>query len=366
MSQASGDQGGEKSFEPTPRRLEEARRRGEVVKSADLTAAAAYLGLLAAFAGFGAVAARGAGTALVAFLGRADTLSGRILGPGGAGLAAGMVGEAVLALAPFFLLPFAGVLAALLAQGAFVAAPEKLVPKLSRISPISIAAQKFGLSGLVEFAKSLVKMSAVAVVLWFYLAAMAGRIIGVLRAPPALLPSEMLDLGVGLLSVIAAMAVVIGAADYLWQRFNHARRLRMSFQEIRDELKETEGDPYQKAARRRRGEAIARNRMLAEVPKADVVIVNPTHVAVALKWSRRRGSAPACVAKGLDEIALAIRRRAMEAGVPIHSDPETARALHALVEIGEEAPPELWRAVAAAIRYAEGMRRRARADWRGG
>jgi flagellar biosynthetic protein FlhB len=359
-----GGDGGEKSFEPTPRRLEEARRRGEVPRSADVAAAAAYLGLLAAIAAFGAGMAREAGAALMPFLGRAEALEGRILGPGGAGLAASMLGEAVRALVPLLLLPFVLTLAALLAQGAFVPAPDKLAPKLSRISPAAVAARKFGRAGLVEFARSLAKAAAVSAALWFVLAAGLDRLLGTVRAPPALLPAELLDQGTGLLAVIAALAVAIGAIDYLWQRIEHARRLRMSHRELRDELRESEGDPQLKAVRRRRAEALARNRMLAEVPKADVVIVNPVHYAVALRWSRRRGSAPECVARGVDEVALAIRRRAMEAGVPVRADPPTARALYALVAIGEEVPPELWRAVAAAIRYATAMRARARAGWR--
>jgi flagellar biosynthetic protein FlhB len=104
--------------------------------------------------------------------------------------------------------------------------------------------------------------------------------------------------------------------------------------------------------------------MLADVPKADVVIVNPTHFAVALKWSRRKGAAPVCVAKGVDEVAARIRAAAAEAGVPIHRDPPTARALHATVNLGEEVRPEHYRAVAAAIRFAERMRSRARAAGR--
>jgi flagellar biosynthetic protein FlhB len=115
-----------------------------------------------------------------------------------------------------------------------------------------------------------------------------------------------------------------------------------------------------KAQRRGRAEAIATNRMLLDVPKADVVIVNPTHVAVALKWSRAKGSAPACVAKGEGELALKIREVAATAGVPLHADPPTARALHATVAVGREIAPEHYRAVAAALRFAERMRRAAR------
>ena len=163
-----------------------------------------------------------------------------------------------------------------------------------------------------------------------------------------------------LLTITSLIAVAVAGIDLVWQRFDHARRLRMSFQDLREETKQSEGDPYVKAQRRSRGEAIATNRMLLDVPKADVVIVNPTHYAVALKWSRARGSAPACVAKGEGEVALRIREVAETAGVAVHSDPPTARALHATVEIGREITPEHYRAVAAAIRFADRIRRAAR------
>ncbi len=153
---------------------------------------------------------------------------------------------------------------------------------------------------------------------------------------------------------------VVGLADLLWQRFDHARKLMMSFQELRDEAKESEGDPHLKSERRRRGQEIATNRMLADVPTADVVVVNPTHYAVALKWSREKGSAPVCVAKGVDEVALRIREAATVAGVPIRSDPPTARALHATTELGEEISHEHYAAVAAAIRFSEEIRAKAR------
>lgn len=360
------DSAAEKSHEPTPKRLEEARRKGDVARSLDLSAAAAYLGLLLALVAFGAGSAEIAGADMAVFLARAEALEGRILGPGGPGLAAALIGEAAAALAPLLLIPFAAAAAALLAQGAFVAAPEKLVPKLERIDPIKIAGNKFGPTGLVEFAKSVVKMLAVGVVLGVFLAQRMDEIIGVLAAPPKLIGVEMMRLTTGLLAAIAAIAAAIAVIDYGWQRFDHARKLRMSFQELKDESREVEGDPHQKQARRRRAEEIARNQMLVEVGRADVVIVNPTHYAVALKWARARGGAPHCVAKGVDAVALAIRARAVEAGVPVRADPPTARALHDLVGIGQEVPPDLYRAVAAAIRYAEAMRARARAGWQAG
>ena len=134
----------------------------------------------------------------------------------------------------------------------------------------------------------------------------------------------------------------------------------MSYQEVRDELKSSEGDPALKQQRRQKGYEIAMSQMMADVDTADVVLVNPTHFAVALKWDRLSGRAPVCVAKGADHVAFAIRERAIAAGVAIRSDPPTARALHASLNIGDEVQPEHYKPVAAAIRFAESLRKMAR------
>jgi len=358
---AEGEDGGQdKSFEPTPRKLEQARERGDVAKSNDVTAAAAYLGLLAALLALGPEAGRGFAEALAPFIGRADALSGVLLGPGGLALGGAMVGSALLSVAPLLLVPAAAALGALLAQQAIVAAPEKLMPKLSRISPLSNAQQKFGLTGLVEFAKSAVKLALVSGAVWLWLLAEAETLTALAARDGRGLGARLGDILVSLLIVVSAIAVGIAALDWVWQRFDHARKLRMTMEEMRKESRESDGDPQMRASRRRRAEEIATNRMMLEVPKADVVIVNPEHYAVALKWSRKTGSAPVCVAKGVDDVAARIRAKAAEAGVPIHRDPPTARALHATVEIGREIRVEHYRAVAAAIRFAQEMRGRAR------
>jgi flagellar biosynthetic protein FlhB len=351
----------EKSFEPTQRRLDQAREQGDVAKSPDVAAAAAYVGFALALLAVGASAAASAGKALTPFLGSVDQLEGRILGPGGLALSAALTGGTMLAVAPLFLAPAVLVLAVLLAQQAIVAAPEKLMPKLNRISPMATAAQKFGPSGLMEFAKSAVKLAAISAAMWFWLASEIEDII-LLAATPARGLGAALGAALrSLLGWIVAIAVAIAAVDFLWQRYDHARKLRMSLEEMRREAKETEGDPHTRGARRRRAEEIATSRMMLDVPRADVVIVNPTHYAVALKWTRAKGSAPIVVAKGVDEVAARIRAAAAGAGVPIHRDPPTARALHATTQIGREIAPEHYRAVAAAIRFADDIRRKARA-----
>ena len=355
------DDGGEKTHDPTPQRLAEARRKGDIPRSADVSAAASYLALLAVCATTGGAALVGAASVLEVFIAQPDRLMGLVLGPGGPRLLGAIVAETLMSLAPVFLVPIAAVLVSLFAQQAITFSGEKIEPKLSHLSILANAGKKFGPTGLVEFLKSLVKLAAVAAALAWVLARDLDPMIGAATAEAPVLGAMLMDSLVDLLTITTVIAVAVAGIDLVWQRFDHARRLRMSFQELRDEHKQSEGDPHMKAQRRSRGEAIATNRMLLDVPKADVVIVNPTHVAVALKWSRARGTAPACVAKGEGELALRIREIAATAGVPTHEDPPTARALLATVAVGREVHPDHYRAVAAAIRFSDKMRAAARA-----
>lgn len=361
----SEEEGSEKPHDATQHKLDEARKRGEIPKAADLTATAAVTGLLLLSLLPGGWAPLRIGEIGRAMLERADPLSRVLLG-GGTGAMDAIMSALVVALAPLFLIPMAAVLTALFALRGIVFAPEKLKPKASRISIISNAKNKFGPSGLFEFAKSTVKLIIYGVVLWLFLAARLPRLIATIQFSSGQAVAELMRLIVEFLTLVVAIMLVIGAIDYLWQNFDHRRRQRMSHQELRDEHKQAEGDPHMKQQRRQRAQEIAANKMLAEVRKADVVIVNPTHFAVALQWDRGSLGAPVCVAKGVDEIAARIRERALEAGVPIHSDPPTARALHATTEIGQEVTPEHYAPVAAAIRFAEAMRLKARERGMGG
>jgi flagellar biosynthetic protein FlhB len=265
------------------------------------------------------------------------------------------------ACAPFFLFPAAAALVSVIGQNALIFSSEKLEPKLSRISPLATFKHKFGSEGLFEFAKSTVKLGVISVILGMFLMARFDEMMATLALDPAQATLVLLRLTVAFLLLVLLVATVFGAIDYLWQVAQHLRRNRMTRQEMIDEFKLSEGDPHTKAQRRQRGQEIAMNQMLRDVPKADVVIVNPTHYAVALKWNRADRHAPVCVAKGVDDVAARIREAAAAAGVPIRSDPPTARALYAVVEIGDEIRPDQYRAVAAAIRFAEAMRKRARA-----
>ena len=358
---AGQDEAAEKSHEPTQRKLDEARRQGDIPRSADLTTAAAYAGFVLAGLAAGPASLQSLGTTLSVPLGQADGLARAVFGDGqGTVLLGGFGGRLALAVLPWFAGPAALALLAVIAQQALVVAPDKLVPKLSRLSPLQSLKQKFGRAGLFEFAKSFAKLALYSVILFWYILDRLPRLIATVRLEPGQIAVELLSLCLGLLLIVLAVALALGGLDLLFQRADHRRRNMMSRKELMDELKESEGDPMLKAERRQKGVAIAMNRMLAEVPQADVVIVNPTHYAVALKWDRGSGRAPVCVAKGRDRIAARIREITETAGVPIRSDPPTARALFAAVEIGEEIRRDHYRAVAAAIRFAEAARRSAR------
>lgn len=364
MSGAGEDRdGGEKEHEATPQKLEEARRQGDLPRSADLAAAAAAAGLLLALVGAGGWVAERLGSLGMVLIGQADRLA-PLLTRGGA-MAGGITAALAVALAPVFLAPALGALAALLAQRALVVTPANLMPRLSRISPMANARAKFGRSGLFGFAKSTVRLVVVGLVLGLFLLARLPAMLGLAGQGPGPAARGMAGQLVAFLAVAVAIAALTGVADLLWQRAAFLRRHRMSRQELIEEMKRGEGDPQLREERRRRGRTIATSRMLADVPKADVVIVNPSHYAVALKWRRGDAGAPRCLAKGVDAVAARIREAAQAAGVPLHRDPATARALHAAVAVGEEIAPEHYRAVAAAIRFAEAMRARARARGQG-
>lgn len=354
------DSSGEKNLDATPQKLEKARKKGDIAKSADISVAAAYLGLLVAILAIGAQAVSGFSSAIKVFLVSPDLLANQILGPGGLSLSAAILRTAIAPLLPLFALPMIAVALSIVAQRAFVVAPSKIAPKLNRISPIAGAKNKFGITGLVEFFKTFIKMSIVATIVGYYIRGELTVFIGLARATPTSMATEIMRVLADLLILITVFAIIVGIADLVWQRFDHARKQRMSLQEMKDENKASEGDPHTKGQRQQRGRDIATNRMMAEVPKADVIVVNPTHYAVALKWSRKKGSAPKCVAKGEGEIAASIRELANSAGVPIHSDPPTARAIYATVKIGQEIAPDQYKAIAAALKFAEIMRKKAR------
>ncbi|WP_224824219.1 flagellar biosynthesis protein FlhB [Cognatishimia sp. MH4019] len=356
----SEDESGEKQHEPTQKKLDDARKKGEVPRSTDLNTAAAYGGFLIVAIALGAALLADTGTALMILIDRSNELSQLIF----ESPAAPVVGGAMLSiggsLLPWFGLPAVAVLVTIIAQRSFVVTPDKLIPKASRISILSNAKNKFGRSGLFEFAKSTAKLIIYSVLLGVFLMVNLNDIVSTIYLSPAMALSLLASLTVKFLAVVLMISLAIGGIDFFWQRYDHMMKNRMSHEDLKNEVKSSEGDPQMKQQRRQRGYEIAMNQMLADVPKADVVIVNPTHYAVALSWSRQAGAAPVVVAKGVDEIAARIRETATEANVAIHSDPPTARAIFATIEIGQEVMPEHYKPVAAAIRFADALRGKAK------
>ncbi|MDO9526064.1 MAG: flagellar type III secretion system protein FlhB [Gemmobacter sp.] len=349
----------EKEHEASEQKLEDARKRGEVAQGRDLYAAAAFAGLLVAALSMGLDGIKRIGAAGAVLLDQADRLAAELTS-GPPAIMGGLGIGVITAVAPLFVVPMIAVILMIVAQRAFVVAPEKLMPKLSRISPLQGAKTKFGRAGLFEFAKSSVKLIVVSIVMGLFLMSHIEPIIATLHLSPGAASAVLFQYLLEFLAIILVMQAVMGVVDLIWQRQDHLRKNKMSRKELMDEFKNSDGDPHVKAQRKQRGREIAMNKMMADVPTADVVVVNPTHYAVALKWNRAGRGAPICVAKGVDGVAARIREAASGAGVPIRHDPPTARALFAAVEIGQEIRPDHYRAVAAAIRFAEAMRLRAR------
>ena len=353
---STGEDDSDKSFDPTPQKLLEARKKGEVAKSTDLHTAAAYAGLTLTCVAVGAHMMTSFGGALQVMLDQPAQLADVLFNGGPSAVMGGILWVTSVSVLPVFAVPALAVLAAIIVQRAFVIAPSKLQPKLSRISVVQNAKQKFGRGGFFEFGKSFAKLLLYSACLALFLWDRLPEMVGVMHASPGLVAALLAEMCLTFLFIVVLISAALGGIDAIWQHKEHIRKNRMSRKEIMDETKNSEGDPHLKQERRSRAQAIATQQMMADIPQADVVIVNPTHYAVVLKWSRGSGTAPVCVAKGVDEIALRIREIAQEHGIPIHSDPPTARTLHAVTSIGEEIHPDQYAAVAAAIRFADRMR----------
>ena len=355
----SGDDDTEKEHEPTQKRLDDARKRGEVPRSADLTTAAVYGGVLLAVVIAGSGAIEKAGTTSIVLIEQSDRLARSILGSAKAPMG-GILMDFALPFAPFLALPMLAALISLIGQQGLMLNPEKILPKWSRISPVSSFKQKFGRDGLFTFAKGMARLILICILLTELLISHEDDILLSLQMPPAQSTLLLLKLFTQFLELALLGTLFFGGLDYGWQVLQHRRRNRMSRQEVVEESRESDGDPHMKMHRRQRGRELALSQMLLDVQRADVIVVNPTHYAVALKWKRGDKSAPICLAKGADDIAARIRERAAEFGVPIHRDPPTARAIYATVDVGAPIRTDHFKAVAAAIRFAEAMRKRAR------
>jgi len=240
---------------------------------------------------------------------------------------------------------------------------EPITPKLSKINPLEGAKRLFSQESLVNFAKGLVKLTVVAAVLWFVLAPEIDSLENMITLEPTMILKEFMDMAMKIFGAVLSVVTIIAIADYLYQRNRWWNRLKMTVQETRDEYKQQEGDPKVKGRVRQIRMERSRKRMMAAVPQATVVITNPTHFAVALKYDRDM-AAPKCVAKGADAIAFRIRELAKQHDVPIVENPPLARALYAAMDIDGTIPGEHFKAVAEVIGFV--MRLKRKSAWKAG
>lgn len=353
----SGDQDkSQKTEEPTQKRLDDAKKKGQVAKSQEVGHWFMMLGIAAVLMMVAGWTTGNLGASLKTFVASPHLIEvdkGRLAQHFGT-----LLGDVAVAMLPLF-----GVMFVLAAVGAMIQhpplfAPQKIKPEFSKISPVTGLKRLFSTSSLMDFGKGIAKLCIVAAIV-------VTLILPELQKVPQLIGASQLavlvfvqDSAVLMVSGVMAVMTIIAAADFVFQKWKTKQDLMMSKQEIKDEHKQQEGDPMIKARLRALRQERSRKRMMAAVPTADVVIANPTHYAVALKYDMESMEAPICVAKGIDAIALKIREIAEENNVAVMENPPLARALHASVEIDMEIPVDHYKAVAEVITFVMNMRRK--------
>src|SRR6185437_10005550 len=339
----------ERTEQPTPKRLEDARRKGQVPRSPELSAAAVLLmaggglRLLGHFMGGQLIGIMRAGLSLSREQSVDETLAL-------AGLS-GSMSHALLACLPLLGLTAVAALAAPMALGGWNLSPGVLVPDFTRLNPVSGFGRMFSTRSVVDLAKAFAKFLVVAIVAIAVLKKKSAELLGLGSEPVAMGLAHAASLTGYALLMLAGSLGLIAAVDVPWQRYQHTKSLKMTREEVREEMRESDGSPEMKGRIRKAQQEAARRRMMHEVPKADVVVVNPTHFAVALRYDEKRMRAPLVVAKGQDLIAARIREIATEHSVPIFEAPPLARVLYRNVDIGGEIPTSLYQSVAQVLTY---------------
>ncbi len=352
---AEGTDQSQKTEEPTPKKLREAREKGQIASSREVNhwfmILAATIGVLA----FAPTMFREMAVLLGRFIERPHTLGGA--GGVGPALTDMLGGLLLIMLVPVALL-LAAAIASGLVQNGFLLAAEQIRPKLERVSPLGGVKRLFSLKSFAEFLKGLLKLAIVGSVLFFLMLPEFDGLERLTALPPVDLLWQIYELVLRLLIGTVAVMTVLAGLDVFYQRFEYRKQMRMSRQEVKEEMKQSEGDPLIKSRIRQIRMERARRRMMAEVPDADVVVTNPTHYAVALKYDRDTMEAPRLVAKGVDSLARRIREIARENDVPLVENPPLAQALYAGVELDQEIPPEHYKAVAEVISYVFALKKR--------
>lgn len=348
-----------KTEDPSQKKLEEAHKKGDVAKSQEVVTWFMLLGSAAIFAMMAPATAANLTASLKVLLMNADRFE-----VGGAGfgaffsdLALTLVGTVLV---PLVVLSTCAILANLI-QHRPLLSTEPITPKFSKISPLAGAKRLFSTESLVNFAKGLLKISIVGVVVVLVVWPERDRLDTMMTADPLIILADFQEIGIKIFIAVLAVVTAIALADYMYVRQKWWKKQMMTLQETRDEYKQMEGDPHIKGKLRQLRQERARQRMMSAVPDATVVITNPTHFAVALKYDKGM-KAPQCVAKGADAVAFRIRELAKENDVPIVENPPLARALFASVDIDGYIPNDHFQAVAEVIGFV--MRLKRGAGWK--
>ena len=344
----------DRTEDPTQKRLDEALERGDVVKSQEVSTWFVLGGGTLMLSAFSGSMSSGLSSTFRGFIANAHQIP--VDGRGLIAIAGRIEREVLAAVAfPLALLVFAA-LAGNVIQHRLVWSTDSMKPKFSKISPLAGLKRMFSLQALANFAKGLIKLSVIGAVITALLWPLRYKFEGLVQTDILGTLLIIRSLSLNMMATVVAILFLVAAADYLFQYRQWFARQKMSLQEMKDEYKQTEGDPLVKGKIRQLRQARQRRRMMAAVPKASVIITNPTHYAIALQYDRGM-EAPICLAKGADAVALKIREVAAEHSIPIVENPPLARALYATVEIDEEIPTEHYKAVAEIIGYVMKLRR---------
>ena len=335
--------------QPTQKRLDQAREQGDVIKSTEVASLILLGGSTVALAMFGKTTMTGMAGLLQSFLEQPDSMA--VDGPGLIQLMQALLMHLAMVLAPLFGVIVLAAIAGHVMQSLPGFVPSRLAPDFSKVSPLAGFKRLFGLDAWMNLVKGLLKIAVVGVAVWTQVWPARTALDSILDQSPGGVVADMGHLLFKVLMAALAAMAVIAIADYFMQYVQFMKRNRMSKQEIKEEYRQNEGDPHVKAKIRQLRQERSKKRMMARVPTATVVLMNPTHYAVALQYESGKMAAPICVAKGVDAIALKIRAIAEDNDVPVVENAPLARALHASVEIDEPVPAEHYKAVAQVIGY---------------
>jgi flagellar biosynthetic protein FlhB len=340
---------GEKTEAPTPRRREEARENGQIAQSPDLQAAVVLLGAMIAIDVLGGRMLKDLLEGIGYFLGRSEPIpltAGQVQGLGIAALRL----VAKVSLPVMVVAMLLGIVVGL-AQVGWLFTVKPLQPRLDKLNPIAGAGRLFSARGLVRLAMSVAKMLIVGAVAYATIKSRLSQIVLAMNLDHWTLLGHAAGLVFTLAIRMGLVLLILAILDYVWQRYKHEQDLKMTKEEVKEELRRMEGDPVVKQRQRRVQQQLAIQRMRHEVPKADVVVTNPTELAVALKYDAESMAAPKVVAKGEGYMAVQIRKIAIEHGVPIIERRPLAQALYKAVVVGQEIPPQFYKAVAEILAY---------------